>query len=168
MKLKYFFLFIASAICYSNSLSAQNIVDTIRVADSLKSVVAGDCSGIDSAFVKGRTLSTGIIRCSMPNSLYKGLFVTVHYQIQKKGKIKTIKADEPRVIYYNLLPDIPQAKNISATVVDGSKINFVCGIADVIDYHGTPWRTAAMVRGTYDTSDGKYSINIREYVPLDE
>ncbi len=168
MKFKYLFLIFISTVCYSNLLSAQNIVDTVRVKDSLKSVVAGDCSGIDSNFVKGRTLSTGIIRCSMPNSLNNGLFVTIPYQIQKKGKIKTIKVGELRTIYYHLLPGMGSVKNNSRSVVEGSKINFVCGVGDLIIYRGQPWSTAAMVYGTYDTSNGKYSINIREYVPLDE
>jgi hypothetical protein len=171
MKLKYFFLFIASAICYSNSLSAQGIGigNTNPVKKPLKVVFAKEYSGIDSGFVKDRTLSVGIIRCPLANSLFKGLIVAVPYKIQKKEETNMINVGELGVTGYYLVQNVRPLTNLaSGSEVDGSKIKFACSIMDIIIYKGLPQVATGTIYGTYDTSNGSYSIKIHEDPLLDE
>jgi hypothetical protein len=137
-----------------------------QVSDSLKSVLAGEFSGKDSSFVKGRKAAVGYALCPTLKTKAGGDMVILSYKVHKKrGKLVTTTGNLS-VWSYAKQKGLVSIKVMSSIAeVRGAKIVFSLGAVDPISREGKSWGALTKVEGTYDTSNGKYSIKIRQLIP---
>jgi len=175
MNRKYSFIFFTSILfnCYSlRALSCSSPAtyckpddaEGERVADTVKWIKKQVCSGKDSTFVKGQNPSTGIARCTTINKEVGGIIISIAYAL--KGDKSLPVVTNLQLTSRRLLSSQDPIKMLScAFETKGAKIVFSIGAVNTISWNGEPWGAPTKIDGTYDTSNGEYSVQINQETP---
>jgi len=146
----------------------NNALSVNLVADSTKLIPAGEYAGKDPNFVKGQKMAIGFLLCPKIKHKTDGNVVLLGYRINKKqGKLVPVAGDLTFGDYSEEKGVMPIKGMVSNSDVRGSKIVFALTAVEIINWEGKSWGAPTTVYGTYDTSNGKYSIQIYQYTPDD-
>ncbi|HTI59623.1 hypothetical protein [Mucilaginibacter sp.] len=171
MNKTYFFLFFAGILFHCCSLltfAADHkfiTVESTNIADTVKWTKAEVCEGKDSTFVSGQSQSTGAVRCTNINKQIGGIIISISYTLNEGDRAMPVVSKI--VLASRKAPSGTDPIKILSSVseIKGSKIAFSIGAIDTISWHEKSWGAPTTIDGTYDTSNGKYSVRIRQQIP---
>jgi hypothetical protein len=159
---------VASVNSESHFYSLNNDVEgTTGIADTVRSTKTDVYWGEDSTFVKGQSPSTGVARCTTINKQVGGIMVSIIYTFNKKGRTSLPVVGSIRLTSCRVPSGAdPITILSSASEIRGPEIAFTIGAVDIISWDGNPWGAPTKIDGTYDTSSGKYSVQIHQMTPV--
>ena len=178
MNRNYFFVFFISILFHCYSLWAlscpspatnynPNDAECARVTDTVESIKKEICTGKDSTFFKGQSASIGIAKCTTINKEVGGIIISIGYTSNKQGDKTLPVAANLRLTSRRPLSGQDPIKMLSyGCETKGTKIAFSIGAIDTISWNGKPWGAPTTIYGTYDTSNGEYSVQINQETPV--
>ena len=141
--------------------------DLTSVADTAKWINMEVYRGKDPAFVKGQRLAIAIMQYPALSKQSGGIIITIGYKFHKKGNASLPVIGNIGLTSYPVPAGTdPIAISVSSSDISNSKIAFAIGAIDIITWDGKPWAAPTTIEGSYDTSNGKYSIHIEQYRPV--
>ena len=154
----------SSHLFVHNKLS--NVAEA-RIADTVRWIKNKVYIGEDSTFSKGQSPSIGIARCTTINKEAGGIMISIVYTLNKQGGTSVPVVNSIQIKSRRVTSGKDPIEYLShASEIRGNTIAFSISSVDIISWHGKPWGAVTVIYGTYDTSTGKYSMQISQQKPV--